>query len=130
MTLVEFEGIREALCWISDTWAELWEMLYLTHEKPNRLLRVKYEDINESRIILSPTARFPGASICLTPRIETIVYSRRKRYPNDLYLFQSHSNRKKSVASPVTLVAFNAALKVAASKVTDKIVSSKSAYIG
>ena len=46
---------------------------------------------------------------------------------NDIFIFQSHSNRVKFKEQPVTVIAFNRALKIASSGVTDKKVSSKSA---
>lgn len=62
--------------------------------------------------------------------VDEIIKRRRKAYPDDIYIFQSHSNRTGTEKKPVTVVAFNTALKYAATGVTNKNVSSKSANFG
>ncbi|HFY0731578.1 TPA: hypothetical protein ACIGWT_002501, partial [Citrobacter amalonaticus] len=56
-----------------------------------------------------------------------IILRRREVYPDDVYVFQSHSNRVKAKKNPVTVIAFNRALKKASAGVTDTIVTSKCA---
>lgn len=55
-----------------------------------------------------------------------IISQRRQRYPNDIFLLQSNSLRVRATARPVTLIAFNAALKKAAWGITRKTISSRS----
>ncbi|KAE9756539.1 hypothetical protein GP728_15085 [Enterobacteriaceae bacterium TzEc084] len=62
-----------------------------------------------------------------TPPVEAMIARRRERYPEDVYLFQSHSNRVKYHRRPVTIIAFNAALRRAARSLPDVNVSSSSA---
>ncbi len=48
-------------------------------------------------------------------------------YPQDIFVFQSHSNRVKNKYSPVTIIAFNAALRKVSKLATGEVVSSKNA---
>ncbi|MDV1094448.1 hypothetical protein RZQ20_19490, partial [Raoultella ornithinolytica] len=59
--------------------------------------------------------------------VEAMIARRRERYPEDVFLFQSHSNRVKYHRRPVTIIAFNAALRRAARSLPDVNVSSSSA---
>ena len=59
--------------------------------------------------------------------IKNIIVKRRTLYPNDIFLFQSHSNRIKAYVRPVTIVAFNSALRLVSQEITHKNVSSRSA---
>ena len=56
-----------------------------------------------------------------------MIDRRRKNYPGDVFVFQSHSNRVKYERRPVTLIAFNTALRRAARSLPDVNVSSSSA---
>ncbi|WP_193163852.1 hypothetical protein [Enterobacter ludwigii] len=106
LTPMEFNGIRQNLESISDTWADLW---------------------TGDSVILPACGTFPAKRLTLSPTSRVIIGQRRSRYPNDIFLFQSHSLRVKVTARPVTVIAFNMALKKAAQGITHKTVSSKSA---
>lgn len=71
--------------------------------------------------------RYKEMEMSMPPIIIEIIQRRRNKYPADDYVFQSHSNRVKAERKPVTVVAFNQALKSAASGITTKNVSSKNA---
>ncbi|EQA1622514.1 hypothetical protein V5K00_RS10215 [Enterobacter asburiae] len=127
LTLNEFFVIKRNLEAISDAWSDLWVMLYLTQIKPVQLLKIKFDDVQNSRIVFAATKGLKERYIALTPGVKNIILSRRKRYPEDVFLFQSHSNRTKATLRPVTLVAFNMALKRASTGVTTKTLTSKTA---
>lgn len=128
LTLNEFFAVKRNMEVISDTWSDLWVMLYLTQVKPVQLLKIKFDDAQNSGLVFAATKGLKERYIALTPGVKNIILSRRKRYPEDIFLFQSHTNRTRAVPRPVTLVAFNMALKRASAGVTAKTVSSKSAY--
>lgn len=123
----EFLKIQNALNNISDSWADLWLLLHLTKIMVTRLIRLKHNDIHDNIIVLPSLGRYHQQRVMMSEEIKQIISRRREKYPNDIYLFQSHSNRMKNDIKPVTITAFNQALKVAARGVTDKVVSSKSA---
>jgi integrase len=129
LTPDEFRGIYNNLFSLSDGWADLWLTLYITGMPPGRLLKIKYEDVLEGYVYLKGSCRFKNQRIKASSRLSKLIELRAKRYPKDIYIFQSHSNFNKLTPSPLTLIAFNRALKIAAKKVTPKTVSSKSAYI-
>ncbi|EBC1278402.1 hypothetical protein G6T08_003802 [Salmonella enterica] len=129
LTLHEFLAVRKNLEDISTTWADLWTLLCLTRTMVTRLIRLKYQDIHDDVTVLRKHGKFAEKRLSLSPAIRKIVVRRRTGFQDDIYLFQSHSNRVKAVARPVTLIAFNRALKKASTGVTDKIISSKSAYL-
>ena len=127
LTNEEFNAIRNELFVISDTWADLWMLLKLTNEKPTRLLKLTYIDESKGVLTFKDKNAILKQAIKLNFEARQLIRARYRRYPDDIYVFQSHSNRKKYVASPVTLVAFNNALKLVSQRITDKKVSSKSA---
>ncbi|WP_373226720.1 hypothetical protein [Enterobacter cloacae complex sp. ESBL7] len=127
LTQVEFARIRKNLEYRSDTWAELWFLLNLTQARVTHLLRCRYQDLQEGELVLPAYSIFEEKRIPLNPTERVIIAQRRKRYPNDVFLFQSHSPRIKASVSPISLIGFNAALKKAARDITCKTVSSKSA---
>lgn len=130
LTLDEFFAIQKKLNSISDTWSDLWALLYLSQVSPTRLLRLQYTDVKQDIVVLRPSGKLVEKHIPLSPGINAIIHSRRIKYPEDIFLFQSHTNRMKAVPRQVTLIAFNTALKRAARSVTNKSVSSKSAFLG
>ncbi|MFZ4170348.1 hypothetical protein ACEV60_17015 [Enterobacter ludwigii] len=127
ITPLEFNEIRKNLEFSSDTWADLWFLLNLTQVHITQLLRCRYLEWRGDLLILPSYGIFAEKRISLSPTARVIIGQRRNRYPNDVFLFQSHSLRVKAIARPVTVIAFNMALKKAAQGVTCKTVSSKSA---
>lgn len=127
ITPIEFNGIRRNLERSADTWAALWLLLNLTQVNITQLLRGRYQDWQGDVLVLPAYGLFAEKRITLSPGARVTIGQRRRRYPNDVFLFQSHSPRVKATARPVTVIAFNMALKKAAQRVTGKTVSSKSA---
>ena len=102
-------------------------MLNVTGAMVSRVVRLRFRDICDGEVILLPACgRFAEQQLALTPELRAMTDRRRKRCPHDIYLFQSHSNRVRSAARPVTVIAFNQALKKAAANVIMENISSKS----
>lgn len=127
-TLNEFFAVRRNLEAISDTWSDIWTTLYLSQAKPVQLLGARFDDVQNGMLVFGATKGLKERHIDLNPGVKNIILSRMEKYPGDTFLFQSHTNRTKASPRPVTLVAFNMALKKASLGVTKKIVSSKSAF--
>lgn len=129
LTPMEFAGIRRNLEYISDTWADLWVLLNLTKVRVTPLIRCRYQEVQEDILVLPAHSVFAPKRIILSPTARVIIMQRRRRYPHDDFVFQSHSLRVRATARPVTVIAFNTALKKAAQGITQKAVSSKSALL-
>jgi hypothetical protein len=129
LTQHEVMSVHRQLGSISDTWADLWSFLHYLPVGPSRLVGLRYTDIAGDRLILPGRGRFQSISLPITPFLDEVLQRRRRDYPGDIFIFQSHSNRVKAAGRPVTVIAFNAALKVAAIGITEKKISSKSARL-
>lgn len=127
LTFYEVAAINHRLLDISDTWGDLWICLYYLPVGVGRLRMLRYSDITGDVMTLQKMGRYREMKILMSPIIIEIIQRRRNKYPEDNYVFQSHSNRVKAEKKPVTVVAFNQALKSAALGITTKSVSSKSA---
>ncbi|MCS2163913.1 hypothetical protein MUU47_22840 [Scandinavium sp. H11S7] len=112
LTIEEFYLISARLRCLSQTWYDLWHFLRLTRMETGRALRLTFLECEQ--FSLPYTAR-------------EIIDRRRRVYPDDIWLFQSHSNRVKFKNLPVTHIAFNRAIRIASTGMTKKRVSSKSA---
>lgn len=112
----------------SDTWSDFWEFLCYTHLHPSQVLKIKIEDINKKNIKIPTSGKFPEVIIPLNNETNRIVIRRKIRYPNDIYLFQSHSNRVKLFNRPITLIAFNRALRKASYSTCNILISSKHSF--
>lgn len=123
----QFLTINSNLVSISDTWADLWALIFHTGLSAGRLLSIRYDDIDGDLILIRKQGHLKELRVKSTPPVEAMIARRRERYPEDVYLFQSHSNRVKYHRRPVTIIAFNAALRRAARSLPDVNVSSSSA---
>ncbi|OVX40971.1 hypothetical protein BME29_09550 [Klebsiella pneumoniae] len=119
--------INSQLANISDTWADLWALIFHTGLSVGRLLALRHDDTDGESILLREQGRLKALRVELTPPAIAIIVRRRERYPEDIFVFQSHSNRVKYECRPVTLIAFNSALRQAAKSLPDVNVSSSSA---
>ena len=90
------------------------------------MLKLKFDDVRKETVYFEATTGLDGISIPLNSGLNKLIRVRRSKYPDDAFVFQSHTNRTLA-PRPVTLVAFNMALKKASYGVTLKLVSSKSA---
>ena len=127
LTIKEIALISHKLKDISDTWSDLWIFLCLVPLSVGQVINLKHRNFDGKYLNLEKGARFKSVQVEAPPLICELIQRRREKYPDDIYIFQSHSNRVKYQGKPVTVIAFNRALKVAAKGVTEKIVSSKSA---
>lgn len=123
----EFMMLYRRLVKVSSTWGDLWITLFLLRAENSRIISIKYCDIEDDRLHLAVTTRFPPRTLRLSETLCQLFKQRKKLHPEDVYVFQSKSNRVKGSAKPVTVIAMNMALKEAARGITDKNVSMKSA---
>lgn len=127
LTFAQFLVINSQLANISDTWADLWALIFNTGLSVGRLLALRHDDTDGDSILLREQGRLKALRVELTPPAIAIIERRRERYPEDVFVFQSHSNRVKYECRPVTLIAFNTALGRAAKSLPGVTVSSSSA---
>lgn len=106
---------------VSDVWADIFMFIYATKWSFKKSANLTFNDYFQ--MFNHPdgvVASEQGLSI-----VDSIVKRRRQHYKNDKYIFQSHSNRVKYNAQPVTSPAFNVALKIAAVQSESNLTSSK-----
>ncbi|HGO5397087.1 TPA: hypothetical protein ACK2W2_005871 [Klebsiella michiganensis] len=127
LTFAQFLIINSHLVKISDTWADLWALIFHTSLSAGRLLALRYDDIDNDSILIRERGRLKALRVEIPPRAMAMITRRRERYPEDVFVFQSHSNRVKYECRPVTLIAFNTALGRAAKSLPGVTVSSSSA---
>nr|WP_074185843.1 hypothetical protein [Klebsiella oxytoca] len=127
LTFAQFLVINSQLANNSDTWADLWALIFHTSLSAGRLLALRYDDIDNDSILIRERGRLKALRVEIPPRAMAMITRRRERYPEDVFVFQSHSNRVKYECRPVTLIAFNTALGRAAKSLPGVTVSSSSA---
>ncbi|HFP9385567.1 hypothetical protein [Klebsiella michiganensis] len=127
LTFMQFLIINSQLASISDTWADLWVLIFHTSLGAGRLLSLRYDDIDGNSILIRERGRLKALRVEIPPTVMAMIARRRERHPEDIFVFQSHSNRVKYQRRPVTIIAFNAALRRAARSLPDVNVSSSSA---
>lgn len=123
----DFLTINHNLMHMSDTWADLWALIFYTRLSAGRLLSLRYDDIDGCSIMIREPGHLKALRVESTPPVEGSLLVEENAYPEDVFLFQSHSNRVKYRRRPVTIIAFNAALRRAARSLPDVNVSSSSA---
>nr|WP_223261828.1 MULTISPECIES: hypothetical protein [Enterobacteriaceae] len=127
LTFAQFLAINSLLINISDTWADLWAMIFYTNLSVGRLLGLRYDDIDVDSILIREQGRLKALRVELSPPAMAMIDRRREKYPGDIFVFQSHSNRVKNKSRPVTVIAFNTALRRVAKSLPGIAVSSRSA---
>ena len=127
LTFAQFLVINSQLANISDTWADLWALIFHTSLSAGRLLSLRYDDIDGNSILIRERGRLKALRVEIPPTVMAMIARRRERHPEDIFVFQSHSNRVKNECRPVTLIAFNTALNRAAKSLSGVTVSSSSA---
>lgn len=127
LTFAQFLLINSQLANISDTWADLWALIFHTGLSAGRLLALRYDDVDGDSILIREQGRLKELCIELSSPAMAMIDRRRKNYPGDVFVFQSHSNRVKYERRPVTLIAFDTALRRAAKSLPEVTVSSSSA---
>lgn len=127
LTFAQFLIINIHLAKISDTWADLWALIFHTGISVGRLQELRYDDVDGDSILLREQGRLKALRIELKSSARAMISRRRERYPEDIFVFQSHSNRVKNECRPVTIIAFNAALRHVSKSLSIVTVSSSSA---
>lgn len=117
--------IRKQLEKVSSTWADLLLAQYLLKIDIGRLIRLRFDDVYGVILIVPESCRFHRKIIRLPEIIIKMIRDRKEAYPGDIYIFQSHSNRVKSKIQPVTVTAFNYALRQATNEIIKFNVTSK-----
>ena len=123
----QFLTINSNLAHISDTWSDLWALIFYTNLSVGRLLALRFDDIDGDSMLIRAQGRLKALRIELSLTAMAMIDRRRERHPEDIFVFQSHSNRVKSENRPVTVIAFNTALKRAGKLLPGVSVSSRSA---
>lgn len=123
----QFLTINSNLGHISDAWPDLWALIFYTGLSVGRLITLRYEDIGLNSLYLRETGRLKAMKIQLSSLSRALLSRRRERYPEDIFVFQSHSNRVKNQVGPVIMIAFNTALRRAGEVLPLRTVSSRSA---
>lgn len=119
------KAVSKELEILSDTWRDFWEFLCYSHSRPVQAIKLKYNDILDKYILLPSCERYSEVLIPVNDAIKHILERRKHLYPDDVYIFQSHSNRIKYFKRPITLIAFNRALRKASILTLNKPLSSK-----
>lgn len=128
ITFCEFLIINGKLKSVSDTWSDLWVLTYLLKVRIGWVIPLKYNDVIGGVIRVDRGGNINPIDLPLKDNIKDIIQRRRELYFDDIYIFQSHSNRVKAKVAPVTIIAFNQAIRDASQKVAiKKNVSSNSA---
>lgn len=127
ITFDRFLVVNSKLIQISNTWSDLWTMIFYTGLSVGRIIELRYEDIDIKSVLLKGKVRFRTIQVDLNPALLTMLMHRRENYPDDIFVFQSHSNRVKNKCRPVTVIAFNAALRHAGQYLLGAKVSSTNA---
>ncbi|WP_086869573.1 hypothetical protein [Kosakonia pseudosacchari] len=127
LSFFEFTSIYSKLIQLSETWSDLWAMLYYQQTSVGKVINLMYSDVCSYKGVITGNFHKANPPLYLNAGALKIVKKRRILYPNDIYIFQSHSNRVKAIVKPVTVIAFNQALRKAAEHLPYKNVSSNSA---
>lgn len=126
ISLNEHGQIYQKLNTISDTWSDLWFFLtYTDMMLVKQAIQLKFSDIENGTVKIYCHKRSRILNVHLPHELEDLIKRRKNQYPDDKYIFQSHSNRVKNLNKPVTLIAFNAALRKVGNAMKLKALSSK-----
>ncbi|MEJ5074825.1 hypothetical protein WH357_21225 [Enterobacter ludwigii] len=123
----EFNEIKRRLESVSHTWSDLWLFLSLTDIKISEAIELKQTDIEGNTLYFTQKKSTERITLNISPDALEIIKNRKKLNPNDKYVFQSHSNRVKYKERPVTVIAFNTALRSIGKSIGLHKISSKHA---
>ncbi|WP_117097539.1 site-specific integrase, partial [Klebsiella pneumoniae] len=84
LTFAQFLVINSQLAKISDTWADLWALIFHTGLSAGRLLSIRYDDIDDGLILIRKQGHLKELRVESTPPVEGIIARRRERYPEDV----------------------------------------------
>ena len=127
LSFEQFLAVKDKLTDVSDTWSDLWALIFYTDVSVGRLISLRFDYVNANVMLLQEHRHLKELRVELSVPAVAILNRRREKYPDDIFVFQSHSNRVKYERRPVTLIAFNTALSRAAKSLPNVTVSSSSA---
>ncbi len=113
LTYSQFYIIYRKLALRLRTWAHIWYMLHLTDMMAVRIINLRHDDVHDGCIHFPARGKFSACTVLLTPSMDSLVALRRKHFPQDIWIFQSHSARVRGPSGPVTLIAFSQAIRLA-----------------
>jgi integrase len=88
----------------SQQMADVWELGLNLALRISDLLSLKFDQVNDERLIVKETKTNKNASISLNEKAREVISRIRKKHPKHIYLFQSYRNpqSKVRVAKPLT----------------------------
>ncbi|WP_370608565.1 tyrosine-type recombinase/integrase [Klebsiella pneumoniae] len=127
-TLEEAEAIEKVLRYRNETYADAWALNLNLALRISDLLALTYKDVAGTEIRITEGKTKKARIIPINEKARQIIDRRRAAYPEDVFLFQSRSNRvKKLAARPVTRESASRAFSEAGEMVTDKNIGTHSA---
>ncbi len=94
-------------------YADIWRIGINLSLRISDLLLVKYADLDTKNRLYTLTEGKTGKKrqIRLNSKVLSIIERRKKEFPNDIYLFQVHSNRTSGMVKPISRVSVSRAFK-------------------
>lgn len=83
-------------------YSDIWKFGINTALRISDLLDIKFSDVTGERLILTESKTGKSREIALNAGARAVIEQRREANPEHIYLFQSVSNRSKSLNSPIT----------------------------
>ncbi|WP_034940909.1 tyrosine-type recombinase/integrase [Erwinia mallotivora] len=100
-----------------ETYAEIWRLNLNLALRISDLLALTFEDVQANTLRITETKTGKVKQFPINDAARAIIEKRRKENPEDVYLFQSKSNRVKAQASPVAREGVSRAFKAAGERV-------------
>lgn len=94
-------------------YADVWRIGVNLSLRISDLLLVKYADLDTQNRLYTLTEGKTGKKrqIRLNAKVLAIIERRKKEYPDDIYLFQVHSNRTSGIIKPISRISISRAVK-------------------
>jgi integrase len=96
-----------------DMYGDIWRIGVNVALRISDLLAIRYEDLDLDSQLFSLIEGKTGKArhVRLNNTALSLIQKRREQYPDDIYLFQVHSNRTASIVKPVSRVSVARAFK-------------------
>lgn len=107
VTLLDAKKIEAELKKNAPDYADIWKFGLNVALRISDLLAIEYQglDLAQKKLIITEGKTRKQREIRLNDSAIEIINKRRVKYPQDIYLFQPHSNRAKSLIKPISRVA-------------------------
>ncbi|HFR4131379.1 tyrosine-type recombinase/integrase [Raoultella ornithinolytica] len=127
-TLEEAAAIEKVLRYRNETYADAWALNLNLALRISDLLALTYKDVAGMEIRITEGKTKKARVIPINEKARDIINRRHAAYPEDVFLFQSRSNRVKNLAArPVSRESASRAFSEAGEMVTDKNIGTHSA---